>query len=49
MNDQPTVAGFLGYFHITETPENLENLQLLGGILDPKRLSRANTTFAFGT
>ena len=49
MNDQPDFAGFLGHFHITDTPEELENLQLLGGKLDPKRLSRANTTFAFGT
>lgn len=49
MNDLPLFAGFLGCFHITETPEALENLQLLGGKLDPKRLSRANTTFAFGS
>jgi hypothetical protein len=49
MNDQPLFKGFLGCFHITETPEVLENLQLLGGKLDPKRLSRANTTFAFGS
>ena len=44
----PLVNGFLGYFHITSTPEEMENLQLIGGKLDPKRLSRANTTFAFG-
>ena len=49
MNDQPNFAGFLGHFHITETAEDLEKLQLIGGKLDPKRLSRANTTFAFGT
>ena len=49
MNDLPNVAGFLGHHHITETPEDLENLQLLGGKLDPKRPSRANTTFAFGS
>ena len=49
MNDQPNFTGFLGHFHITETAEDLENLQLIGGKLDPKRLSRANTTFAFGT
>ena len=49
MNDQPELSGFLGHFHITETAEDLFNLQLLGGKLDPKRPGRANTTFAFGT
>ena len=49
MNDMPLVNGFLGYFHITSTPEEMENLQLIGGKLDPKRLSRVNTTFAVGS
>ena len=48
MNDHPEHFGFLGHFHIRETAEDLFNLQLLGGKLDPKRPSRANTTFAFG-
>ena len=48
MNDSPDMLGFLAYFHIRETADNMEKLQLLGGKLDPKRPSRANTTFAFG-
>ena len=51
MNDGTTVNGVLHFHQLTESAEEMKKLPLLkdykGKRLDPKRLSRANTTFSF--
>ena len=51
MNDGSNALGFLASHHIRDSAEEFAKLPLLedakGKRLDPKRLSRANTTFSF--